>query len=71
MRFSFLLVCLLFALLLFVCLFFSLLFFFPIKPGENANANGSVTEAECIELWMYLGTDVFKGPRFAKKKTLP
>ena len=62
-RFSFLFVCLFaFVLLLFVCLllFFCLLvcffrcclYLYSIKPGEKANADESVTEAGCIELWI-------------------
>ena len=55
-RFSFLFVCLFaFVLLLFclfVCFFRCCLYLYSIKPGEKANADESVTEAGCIELWI-------------------
>ena len=41
-----------FCLFVFFAVVVVVLFFFPIKPGENANANRSVTEAGCIQLWM-------------------
>ena len=41
-----------FVLFLFLFLFLFCFVFFFRKPGENANATGSVTEAGCIGLWM-------------------